>query len=189
MAESPRAASALAVSACAVAFVAGAFADVSGCACDLSRPETMNARDCGLCRETERQPAGPAFFFLKDNNPRKPHRWLALPRFHGKGPHSLSEMTKAERTAFWTAAMEKAKSLFGEQWGLAVNGDRVRTQCHAHIHIGRLIHGVERDNFVVVRGPDRIPVPAGGGGLWVHPVNGKLHVHLGEQITETVLFK
>jgi hypothetical protein len=33
-------------------------------------------------------------------------------------------------------------------------------------------------------------VPKDGTGLWVHPVQGgKLHVHLNEQICETVLLR
>jgi hypothetical protein len=40
-----------------------------------------------------------------------------------------------------------------------------------------------------VSGPAEIPVPEDGGGIWVHPDAGKLHVHLGEQITETVLLR
>src|SRR5690348_6447177 len=53
-----------------------AFADISHCACDISNPETMAARECGLCKEAEKQPADGAVFFLKDSNPRKPNRWL-----------------------------------------------------------------------------------------------------------------
>ena len=44
-----------------------------------------------------------------------------------------------------------------------------------------------RKHLVVVSGPEKIPVPA-GEGVWVHPVGKKLHVHLGEQICETVLW-
>jgi len=164
-------------------------ADVRDCACDLSNPAKMAARECGLCREAEKQPAQPAFFFLKDINPRKPNRWLILPRAHGKGPHALADMTPADRTAFWTAAIAKAKELWGEQWGLAMNGDDSRTQCHLHAHIGKLLEGVETRNLVVVDGPAQIPVPTDGSGLWIHPDKGKLHVHLGEQITETVLMR
>lgn len=189
MDQSPRTAPAFGVLVCSVLLAAAVRADVKNCDCDLTRPETMAARQCGLCREAEKQPSEPQFFFLKDTNPRKPNRWLALPRFHGAGAHSISDLTPAQRTAFWAAAIEKAKSLFGDDWGLALNGDPVRTQCHAHIHIGRFNKAGERDNFIVVRGPTQIPLPKNGTGLWVHPVNGKLHVHLGEQITETVLLK
>jgi hypothetical protein len=45
------------------------------------------------------------------------------------------------------------------------------------------------DRFIVVSGPERIPVPKDGTGLWIHPAGKKLHVHLGEQTTETVLFR
>jgi hypothetical protein len=168
---------------------APAGADVTGCACDAAHPETLEARECALCREAEAQPAQPAIFFLKDANPRKSNRTLALPRFHGKAQHSLADMTPEQRTMLWSAAIEKAKSLWGGDWGLAVNGDMARTQCHAHIHIGKLLEGVETSRFVAVDGPSQIPVPEDGTGLWVHPESGKLHVHVAEQITETVLLR
>ena len=164
-------------------------ADVRGCQCDTSKPETLEARECGLCREAEKQGSDTQFFFLKDINPRKPNRWLALPRFHGTGGHELSDMTAGQRTAFWTAAIARAAELWGDKWGLAVNGPESRTQCHAHIHIGRLLEGIETQEFVVVDGPAQIPVPRDGTGLWVHPEGTKLHVHSGEVITETVLLR
>jgi hypothetical protein len=164
-------------------------ADVSGCACDVEHPETLQARECGLCREAETQPADPPFFFLKDNNPRKPNRLLVLPRAHGKAQDPLSGMTAQQRLMFWTAAIEKAREIWGDKWGLAVNGDHARTQCHAHIHIGKLLEGIETPHFVVVKGAAQIPVPADGTGMWIHPEGDKLHVHINEQITETVLLR
>ena len=164
-------------------------ADVTNCACDITKPETMEARECALCREAEKQPAEPAIFFLKDTNPRKPNRLLALPRFHGKGQDALADMTPAQRLLLWSATVEKAQSLWGAEWGLAVNGETARTQCHAHIHIGKLLEGIETARFVVVDGPAQIPIPEAGTGLWVHPEGSRLHVHLGEQITETVLLR
>ncbi|MGH9660841.1 MAG: hypothetical protein ACRD96_19995 [Bryobacteraceae bacterium] len=164
-------------------------ADVAGCACDPARPETLGSRDCGLCVEAEKHPPDTPLFFLKDINPRKPNRWLALPRAHGKAQHSLAALAPHERTRLWTAAIEKARSLFGDKWGLAINGDEVRTQCHAHIHIGRLIEGMETGSVVTVDGPAAIAAPPDGSGLWVHAEGSKLHVHTGEQLTETVLLR
>ncbi len=165
------------------------FADVRGCRCDLAQPETLAARECGLCREAEKQPAEPRVFFLKDINPRKPNRLLALPRYHLAGSHSLAEMTSQQRLELWSAAIEKARELWGNGWGLAINGEESRTQCHAHIHIGKLLDGMETASFMVIDGPSEIPVPKNGGGIWVHPEGSKLHVHLGEEITETVLLR
>jgi hypothetical protein len=165
------------------------LADISGCACDVARPETLEARECALCREAEAQPVEPPVFFLKDASPRKPQRWLMLPRTHGKGGEPLAGRTAQERLLLWTAAIEKAKSLWGNEWGLAVNGRTARTQCHTHVHIGKLLKGIETGRFVVVDGPAKIPAPEDDSGLWVHPVGGKLHVHIGEQITETVLLR
>lgn len=167
-----------------------ARAQVAGCACDITKPETLEARQCSLCREAEKQPPDIKVFFLKDTSPFKPNRWLALPREHKPGPHSLSQLSPEERTELWTAAIEKSKTLWGDDWGVAINGDEVRTQCHTHIHIGKLIKGadIETDNFIVVPGPAQIPVPQ-AGGFWIHAAGKKLHVHQGEQRTETVLFR
>ncbi|MGH9614501.1 MAG: hypothetical protein ACRD4P_15625, partial [Bryobacteraceae bacterium] len=104
----------------AMLLAAGALeANVVTCHCDPARPETLEARECSLCREAEKQPANLQVFFLKDANPTKPNRWLALPRTH---EHSLAGMPPEERNALWAAAIEKAKSLWGDQWALAVNG-------------------------------------------------------------------
>jgi hypothetical protein len=168
-----------------------AFADVTGCACDVAHPESAKVRMCSLCLEAEKHPAGIAHFFLKDNNPRKPNRWLILPRSHAQdGPGIFPGMSRAERTALWKAAIARAEEMWGDGWGLAINGSRSRTQCHAHIHIGKLLGFVELDRrFAVVSRAEDIPVPEDGTGLWVHPVEGKLHVHLGEQTCETVLMR
>jgi hypothetical protein len=80
----------------------------------------MAAKNCGLCREAEKQPADTTVFFLKDINPLKPNRWLALPRAH---THALKDVSPEARLALWNAAIEKARSMWGDQWGLAVNGD------------------------------------------------------------------
>ena len=146
----------------------------------------MAKRECGLCREAEKQPKDIAVFFLKDINPHKPNRWLALPRSHA---HSFYAMPPAERLVFWTATIAKARELFGDRWGLAVNGDPSRTQCHAHAHIGQLAEDVETPNFTLLDGPAGIPFPNDGSGFWVHPMGNKLHVHLGDEITETVLLR
>ena len=42
------------------------------CACDPEKPETMEMRQCSLCREAEKHSADERIFFLKDINPRKP---------------------------------------------------------------------------------------------------------------------
>ncbi len=82
-------------------------ADVRNCACDPAKPESMAARECGLCREAESQPADVAVFFLKDINPRKPNRWLALPRAHA---HAFDDMTAEARTALWNASKNLQKT-------------------------------------------------------------------------------
>ncbi|MBI4890423.1 MAG: hypothetical protein HY821_07335 [Acidobacteria bacterium] len=163
-------------------------ADVSQCACDPAKPETMKARECSLCVEAGRHTAEGKFFVLKDNNPRKPNRWLVLPVGHTPGPHHMHEMPKAERAEFWQSAIRLGKEKFGEEWGVAYNGWKVRTQCHAHIHVGHFIQAAENSNFKLVRRVEEFPTPE-DAGLWIHPVEGGFHVHAGEQIAETVLVR
>jgi hypothetical protein len=158
------------------------------CACDAKIPETLEARQCSLTKATEQQPANLLVFFLADANPKKPNRLLALPREESQGMQRIANLSPESRLALWTQAIEKAKEKWGDRWGIAYNGDNVRTQCHVHIHIGRLIEGVEAGDFLVVDGPAQIPIPS-KDGYWIHPVNGKLHVHTGEQICETVLLR
>jgi hypothetical protein len=158
------------------------------CACDASIPASLDARQCSLTKLTGEQPASPAIFFVADANPKKPNRLLALPREQTAGMQRMASLTPGIRLELWTQAIAKAKEKWGDKWGIAYNGDNVRTQCHVHIHIGRLIEGVEAGEFLVVDGPAQIPVP-GKDGYWIHPVNGKLHVHTGEQICETVLLR
>lgn len=175
----------------AIAFLAGALAlaDVSKCACDAAKPESLAAHECSLCAEAEKQDSKLPIFFLKDISPRKPNRWLALPRNHHAGPHTLREMTAAERKALWKAAIEKSNEMWGDKWGVAYNGDEVRTQCHAHIHIGQTLPESENDQFVVVSTIEEIPVPV-NHGMWIHGApDGKLHVHTGEQINEKYLMR
>lgn len=148
----------------------------------------MKARQCSLCNEAEKSSPDAPVFFLKDINPRKPNRWLALPRQHGSGLHHLHELSPEVRTALWTAAIARAKELWGDEWGIAYNGEKVRTQCHAHVHIGKLLKGIETQNFIVISKPSEIPAPP-GEGLWIHPAGNGMHVHLGEQTTETALLR
>jgi hypothetical protein len=113
---------------------------------------------------------------------------LAMPREHSPGMHQMSALSPETRAALWGGAIAKAKELWGEQWGVAYNAEKLHTQCHVHFHIGKLIEGVEWGEFKVVDKPEEIPLP-GADGLWIHPVNGKLHVHIGEQVTENVLLR
>jgi diadenosine tetraphosphate (Ap4A) HIT family hydrolase len=164
-------------------------ADVRACQCDAAAPATMEARECSLCREAEKQPADVQYFFVRDTNPNKPHRWLALPRFYGSHPQQLQEMTPEQRAGYWAAAIGKAREVWGEEWGISLNSTEKRSQCHIHIHIGKLMPDQENDRFVVVGGPAEIPVPRDGEGVWVHPVGNRYHAHTREPAGELKLEK
>jgi diadenosine tetraphosphate (Ap4A) HIT family hydrolase len=159
-------------------------ADFVTCNCDPARPETLEARQCSLCREAERQPVYIKVFFLQDSNPTKANRWLALPRTHER---SINLLSREQRVALWTDAIAKAKSLFGDQWAIAYNAPSVQTQCHVHLHMGKLIPGVETSQFVTAAKIEDIPAPVSGEGYWIHPQGNVFHIHTGEQVTETVL--
>jgi CDP-diacylglycerol pyrophosphatase len=155
-------------------------ADVRNCLCDVAVPETLQARECGLCAEAEKQPADATYFFIRDANPNKSHRWLALPRFHGNRPQQLNEMTSEQRVAYWSAAIAKAREAWpNDPWGIALNSTEKRSQCHLHLHIGKLLPNLPDENFIVVDKPAEIPVPNDGDGIWIHTADGRLHVHAG----------
>jgi hypothetical protein len=175
----------------AAASLSPLVADVRGCNCDVTKPIDLDKqKECSLCVEAERVPAYQEVFFLKDRNPTKPNRVLALPRVHTAGGHPLSLLTADQRHVLWAAAIGKAQEIWGDGWAIAYNGEERRTQCHTHLHIGKLLEGQETEHFVVVDNAASIPLPIPEGtGMWVHPVGGKLHVHLGEQVNETVLMR
>ena len=178
----------LSVCVIALASCSALLADVSNCGCDLARPETLAARECGLCREALKQPESTEIFFLKDINPRKPNRWLALTRTYVPSG-AIDKLPRPLQIKLWKAAIDKARELWGTEWGLAYNSIVNRTQCHTHVHIGKLLNGLEPGKYVDVPGPEHIKVPSDGTGIWVHPVGNKLRVHYGEGITETALLR
>jgi diadenosine tetraphosphate (Ap4A) HIT family hydrolase len=158
------------------------------CDCDPARPETLLARQCSLCAEAEKQPPGVEFFILKDSNPRKPGRWLVLPRLHTPGTHDLASLPKSVRVRLWQRAIAFGKEKFGDGYGVAYNGPKVRTQCHMHVHVGRFITAAENSRFRLVRRVEDFPAPT-DGGVFIHPVPGGFHVHTGEDIMETSLVR
>jgi diadenosine tetraphosphate (Ap4A) HIT family hydrolase len=164
-------------------------ADVRDCVCDLTSPDIAQTRGCSLCIEAAKHPASERVIILKDNDPTKPNRWLVLPQAHFDGSDPLERMSGRERLAMWNTAIAKGKELWGNAWGVAMNGDIARRQCHAHVHVGKLLEGKETDNGYYVDGASQLPVIFDGTGLWFHPVGGRLHVHIGEQVTETVLMR
>lgn|GEM_PF-385289 len=164
-------------------------ADARGCNCVLNDPESMKKRECSLCRVAEAQPAGPEFFVVRDINPLKPNRWLILPKAHTPGSHALHLLPKAERNRLWYFAIAEAKKHFpGDTWGVAYNGDKVRTQCHLHVHAGKFVPAAENSKFIVVRRVEDFPAPS-EGGILIHPVKGGFHVHTGEEAMETMLMR
>ncbi len=171
----------------AVLIAAGSLqADIVTCACDPGVPATLEARQCSLCREAEKQPPETKVFILKDVNPTKPGRWLVLPRMHDR---TFGQLPTDLRVELLAVAIKQAKSLFGDDWAIAYNAPSVQTQCHVHLHVGKLIQGVETDQFITATKIEDIPVPPQGEGFWIHPQGNLFHVHTGEQITETVLLR
>jgi hypothetical protein len=178
----------------------------SRCPCDHTVAESLLAYpQCSLCLESEfHNPAEP-FYFVADIDPGKPNRWLILPRAHDKGMQDLTGLSADTRIKFWAAAIRKGAELWGEQWGLAVNGELARSQCHAHVHIGKLLDGVEGNDVlyktgrsrvpgrppITVRGPDKIKVPGSGAAYWIHKSGNGLHVHVEDRtaLAESVLMR
>lgn len=163
-------------------------ADVTNCACDVTRPESLKARECSLCVEAEKHPGPGDFFTVKDVNPRKPNRWLALPQAHTPGPHALHLLPQETRNRYWRYAIEQASEKFGDQWGIAYNGQITRTQCHLHVHIGRWIKAADTAKFKLVKRIEDFPAPS-DSGILIRPVKGGFLVLTGEQIMETALVR
>jgi hypothetical protein len=170
-------------------------ADVKGCRCQtLSASEIAATKECSLCVEADAQPTYLDVFVIPDEDTTKPHMFLALPRAHNFGlgadhpTHPMSDLSNTVRAELWAVAIAKAQPLWPNQWGLAYNGEETRQQCHLHIHIGKLQAGKtgpdEPTPFTIVDSPAESPVPQNDTGLWVSPVSGKLHVHLGETFAE-----
>jgi hypothetical protein len=173
---------------CAFAAIA-VHADVRDCVCTLSSPAISETRGCSLCIEASKQSAGAPVFLVRDNDPTKPNRWLALTAQHYDGANPLARMTAGERLALWKAAIAKGKEMWDDGWAVAMNGDIARRQCHPHVHVGKLLEGKESGGGIYVDGPEQIPVVSDGTGLWFHAEGNRLHVHTGEQINETVLMR
>ena len=160
---------------------------VVGCPCDHADPSSMGPRVCSLCKTAEKQTD--AVYFLKDINPHKPNRYLALPKAHEKGLQAVGELPAAERTRVWTAAIAEAQRLFGARWGLAHNAYFFRTQCHAHIHMGPLSPEVGDENGTLYDRPADFPAVSAEQGIWLHPKDGKFCLHLDRDLAEVVLIR
>src|SRR5437660_8759568 len=103
----------------------------------------MEARSCSLCREAEKQGVSVKVFLLKDTNPSKPGRWLALPRIH---PRSLDLLNDEQRAELWSAAIAKGKRFLTDKWAMAYNAPSVQQQSKVHAQTGNLIPGAKPSN-------------------------------------------
>ena len=115
------------------------------------KPETLEARQCGLCREAEKQPRRRQSFLSQGCQSQQAES-LAGAAAIARAVHRIIERRTA--CGLLAAAVEKAKALFGDEWAIAYNAPSVQTQCHVHLHIGKLIPGVETEP-VLHRDEDR----------------------------------
>lgn len=155
------------------------------CPCDHAEPSSMQPRVCSLCKTAEKH-SGPVYF-LKDINPLKPNRHLALPTAHESGSQSTSSLTPELRAQLWKGAIEHGEELFPGRWGVAENSHFFRTQCHAHLHIGPLSPEIEDTGGTVYESIEDFPNLAPRRGMWLHPKDGKYCVHLDRDLAEIVL--
>jgi diadenosine tetraphosphate (Ap4A) HIT family hydrolase len=169
------------------AFSSSAEAQMA-CACDPANPETLKVRNCSLVNEALKQPPEVATFVLKDINPRKPQRWLVLPREYRGGIHPMHDLPRSERLDLWKFAVKTAQEKFGEDWALAYNGPKVRTQCHLHIHVGRWIKAADTTKFKYIARIEDLPNPE-DSGILLRPWKSGFKVLTGEQIMETALVR
>jgi diadenosine tetraphosphate (Ap4A) HIT family hydrolase len=160
---------------------------VVGCPCDHADPASLDARVCSLCKTAEAHDGD--VYFLKDINPSKPNRYLALPRVHGAGLQAVGELPPDLRKKVWTQAIARARELFGERWGLAHNSHLFRTQCHAHIHMGPLSPEIADEGGKLYDSPRDFPAVGAAQGIWLHPKDGRYCVHLDRDLAEVVLVR
>lgn len=161
-------------------------ADVRGCTCDPAVSTSMTGRECSLTRIAVEEPGDPPVFFIRDANPSKPDRMLAIPH---SLRHTLDDLTPDERNALWTAVIEKARTLWNDRWAVAINSEEKRTQCQLHVHIGKLLDDVSAGGGVLVGRVEDIPLPAKGNGLWIQPEGNSFRVHLNEPAGELNLMR
>lgn len=175
----------------ALLFFAGAAVvatrPIVDCPCDHAVPASLQPRACSLCQTAEERSG--AVYFLKDINPHKPNRYLALPRVHADGLQSTSSLSPELRAQLWQSAVERAEELFPGRWGIAENSYFFRTQCHAHLHIGPLSPEVEDTGGEIYRSTAEFPTPAPRNGMWLHPKDGAYCVHLDRDLAEVVLVR
>lgn len=157
------------------------------CPCDHGDESSLSSRVCSLCETAEEQ--SDEVYFLKDINPHKPNRYLALPRAHRSGYQSTADLPTSSRARLWLRAAQRAEELFPGRWGLAQNSHYFRTQCHAHIHIGPLSPEVEDMGGTLVATAEGIPNVGPEQGIWIHPKDGGYCVHLDRDLAEIVLVR
>ncbi len=160
---------------------------VVDCPCDHADPESLSPRVCSLCGTAEE--ASEEIYFLKDINPHKPNRYLALPKSHGSGFQSTAHLPSESRARLWQRAAERAENIYPGRWGLAQNSHFFRTQCHAHIHIGPLSPEVEDTGGTLYESVGEFPNVGPEQGIWVHPKNRAFCLHLDRDLAEVVLVR
>lgn len=152
---------------------------IAPCACDHSRPESLADRNCALCRVVEAREGDP--LLVKDIDPEKPNRWLALPRRHDAATRqSIADLSEDDRRELAAFSVREAERLFPGRWALAVNPAAERSQCHLHVHLGpRRGDALCTNAGIHVAEPGRIlDAMAPDGSVWAHPEpGGGYHVH------------
>lgn len=151
--------------------------------CSCSNIDDLGA-ECSLCNEAvRRRPEhGSSTIVIKDRNVCK-GRWLALPQEH-RGPciQTLPTVSPQARRDLGRTAIAKALAEFGPGFGLAINPSAERSQCHLHVHIGRLRPNVACSAVMAsVSSPDEVFAAATDQGVWVHAAGGGYHVHTSER--------
>ena len=75
-------------------------------------------------------------------------------------------------------------------WGIALNSTERRTQCHLHLHIGKLLPDPPEENFIVVDdGRSKSPSPKTATASGSIRPGAHLHVHPGVAAGELNLEK
>jgi hypothetical protein len=116
---------------------------------------------------------------IRDANPTKSRRFLALPLSEAhpesSGMQMFRDLPDAQQEALIRTALAAAESLPASAGpvGIAQNGpegDNRRTQCHIHVHIGRLDPGKDPEDQRLAHAPVEFRLQ----GQWLEKIRGRL---------------
>jgi len=158
-------------------------ADIRSCLCDLAKPETMEARDCSLCRTAETYPADPPFFFIRDA--------IKFPDLvHAFKPDPVTNRQDARRIfdflSLTPESMHMVTWLFSP-WGIPANyremrGSGVNTYKMVNAEGEAVIYPQRAEECLVARDPDSPEIILWATKLWRVGKRFRLNIYYADKV-------